>query len=270
MKKRSAPVRFTGQHFTIDPVLIKDAIRLADIQKEDIILDIGAGLGFLTVHLIKHSERVIAIENDIYLTSELQSKFRSNRKVSIFAGDYRAFKAPHESFKVVSNIPFALTSEILTSLMYHNLEFFNQGSLIMQLEPAQKLTRRRYFNPYLAFYHTFYELKLVYEINPESFMPPPTVKSALVQIRKRKNTETIGVEMKEKYLCFLFFMLKFPDLSARTALKKLFRKKQIRELTEGYGLVLENPISSMSAEHFYSCFVTMLKIVPMDYHPAHK
>ena len=53
MTKKKLPVRFTGQHFTIDKVLIKDAIRQADISNQDTVLDIGAGKGFLTVHLLK-------------------------------------------------------------------------------------------------------------------------------------------------------------------------------------------------------------------------
>ena len=53
MTKKKLPVRFTGQHFTIDKVLIKDAIRQANISNQDTVLDIGAGKGFLTVHLLK-------------------------------------------------------------------------------------------------------------------------------------------------------------------------------------------------------------------------
>lgn len=53
MTKKKLPVRFTGQHFTIDKVLIKDAIRQANISNQDTVLDIGAGKGFLTVHLKK-------------------------------------------------------------------------------------------------------------------------------------------------------------------------------------------------------------------------
>ena len=49
MTKKKLPVRFTGQHFTIDKVLIKDAIRQANISNQDTVLDIGAGKGFLTV-----------------------------------------------------------------------------------------------------------------------------------------------------------------------------------------------------------------------------
>ena len=52
MTKKKLPVRFTGQHFTIDKVLIKDAIRQANISNQDTVLDIGAGKGFLTVHFL--------------------------------------------------------------------------------------------------------------------------------------------------------------------------------------------------------------------------
>ena len=51
MTKKKLPVRFTGQHFTIDKVLIEDAIKQANINSQDTVLDIGAGKGFLTVHL---------------------------------------------------------------------------------------------------------------------------------------------------------------------------------------------------------------------------
>ena len=57
MTKKKLPVRFTGQHFTIDKVLIKDAIRQANISNQDTVLDIGAGKGFLT----GQSEKPVAI-----------------------------------------------------------------------------------------------------------------------------------------------------------------------------------------------------------------
>lgn len=50
MIKNKLPVRYTGQHFTIDKVLIDDAIKIAKINESDTVIDIGAGKGFLTVH----------------------------------------------------------------------------------------------------------------------------------------------------------------------------------------------------------------------------
>lgn len=64
MIKNKLPVRFTGQHFTIDKVLIADAIKIAKINETDTVLDIGAGKGFITVHLVRQCINVIAIEND--------------------------------------------------------------------------------------------------------------------------------------------------------------------------------------------------------------
>ena len=58
MTKKKLPVRFTGQHFTIDKVLIEDAIKQANINSQDTVLDIGAGKGFLTVHLFNTSVKI--------------------------------------------------------------------------------------------------------------------------------------------------------------------------------------------------------------------
>lgn len=113
MKKRHrTPVRFTGQHSTIDTILINDAIRLADIQKNDLVLDIGAGSGFITVHLAKYANNVVAIENDNSLISKLRSKFNTTKNVLVAGIDYRKFSVPQKSFKVVSNIKICTMSPL--------------------------------------------------------------------------------------------------------------------------------------------------------------
>jgi len=78
MIKNKLPVRFTGQHFTIDKVLIADAIKIAKINETDTVLDIGAGKGFITVHLVRQCINVIAIENDKSLLCILKNKFANN------------------------------------------------------------------------------------------------------------------------------------------------------------------------------------------------
>lgn len=75
MTKKKLPVRFTGQHFTIDKVLIEDAIKQANINSQDTVLDIGAGKGFLTVHLLKIANIVVAIENDTALVEFFENYF---------------------------------------------------------------------------------------------------------------------------------------------------------------------------------------------------
>src|SRR5690554_6344279 len=138
MTKKKLPVRFTGQHFTIDKVLIKDVIVHAQINSVDTVLDIGAGKGFLTVHLMRNAGKVIAIENDFALSQQLRKKFTNAQNVQVVGCDFRCFVVPKNPYKVVSNIPYGLTSEIFKTLMFKSIENFIGGSMILQLEPAQK------------------------------------------------------------------------------------------------------------------------------------
>lgn len=82
MTKRNCRL-LLGQHSTIDKVLIKDAIRQANISNQDTVLDIGAGKGFLTVHLLKIANNVVAIENDTALVEHLRKLFSGCPKCSL-------------------------------------------------------------------------------------------------------------------------------------------------------------------------------------------
>lgn len=267
MKKKKLPVRFTGQHFTIDKVLIKDAITQANLKINDTVLDIGAGKGFLTVHILQNAKKVIAIENDIDLSQILRKKFNNSKVVQVVECDFKIFEFPKNPFKVVSNIPYGITSEILKKLMFENLLNFLGGTIILQFEPAKKLFSNKIYNPLVVFYHTFYDLKFLYEINPNSFLPPPTVNSALLKI-KRKQTNEISFELKAKYLDFISFMLKEPNLSFRMAFKSIFRMKQIRFLSKKFGIELNDKIVCLSPIQWKSCFLEMLEVVPEKFHPS--
>lgn len=268
MTKKKLPVRFTGQHFTIDKVLIKDAIVQAQINSEDTVLDIGAGKGFLTVHLLRNAGKVIAIENDFALSQHLRKKFANAQNVQVVGCDFRRFVVPKNPYKVVSNIPYGLTSEIFKTLMFESIENFLGGSMILQLEPAQKLFSSKVYNPLTVFYHTFYELKFLYEISPKSFLPPPSVQSVLLRVERKKLS--LDFDLKVKYLDFISFLLQKPDRTVRTALKTIFRKRQIRSISETYGIDLDSPIVYLSANQWKKCFLEMIKVVPEKFHPSKK
>ncbi|QNL48744.1 23S ribosomal RNA methyltransferase Erm [Olivibacter sp. SDN3] len=266
MQRYRRPVRFTGQHFTIDNVLIADAINLVNLKQDDTVLDIGAGKGFITTHLTKHCDKVYAVENDPTLAKLLKQRFHDNKSVEIISLDFRDFVAPKTSFKVVANIPYCLTSALLKYLMYVNMEYFTSASLIMQFEPAQKLTMKSGTDPYKWFYRTFYDFQILYDIGPDSFFPPPKVKSALLRITKKKNWN-IGVEMKEKYLSYLFFMFRKPNSNVSTILKTIFRKNQARHVIQKLHIRENIKVAELSAEKIAGCFDQMLLKVPDRFHP---
>lgn len=266
MKHHKLPVRITGQHFTVDAALIKYTIELAELRHCDLVYDLGGGKGYITDQLLKSTDNVIVIENDKALLNYLRRKFSPVKGVKIIETDILDYTFPNSAFKVVSNIPYSITSHIFKKLMYNNLRNFQGGCIVTQLEPAMKIVSDCNYNPYSIFYKTFYDISLVREISPSSFNPPPTVKSALLCIKRRKET-VIPIESSAAYLRFLFFLLRKPDLAAFTALKTIFRKKQIRFLMEKHHMKLDKAITCMTVEEWINCFVEMRRIVPSSHQP---
>lgn len=265
MKLHKRPVWFTGQHFTIDTALIADAISIANITKSDTVLDIGAGTGFFTAPLALHCRNVLAIENDNALVTMLRQKFATNPKVSVVAADFRRYTLPKKAFKVVSNIPYRITSDILKRLLFTNLEYCRGGVLLLQLQAAQKLVLARQFNPHKVFYRTFFDVTLQYEVPPSSFLPPPRVSSAVLQLTR--NETTLPTDLKVKYLHFLRYLLCQPELSVQTALRRLFQKRQVRKIGEQHGIGLQQPLVSLLPREWLYCFLALLEQVPERFHP---
>lgn len=216
--------------------------------------------------LTKIANNVVAIENDTALVEHLRKLFSDARNVQVVGCDFRNFAVPKFPFKVVSNIPYGITSDIFKILMFESLGNFLGGSIVLQLEPTQKLFSRKLYNPYTVFYHTFFDLKLVYEVGPESFFPPPTVKSALLNIKRKQLF--FDFKFKAKYLAFISCLLEKPDLSVKTALKSIFRKSQVRSISEKFGLNLNAQIVCLSPSQWVNCFLEMLEVVPEKFHPS--
>ncbi|WP_229084563.1 rRNA adenine N-6-methyltransferase family protein, partial [Bacteroides uniformis] len=75
-------------------------------------------------------------------------------------------------------------------------------------------------------------------------------------------------KFKAKYLAFISCMLEKPDLSVKTALKSIFRKSQVRSISEKFGLNLNAQIVCLSPSQWVNCFLEMLEVVPEKFHPS--
>lgn len=127
---------------------------------------------------------VNAIEKDFALMNLLRNRFVHADNLLIIACDFRILVLPYHPFKVDGNIAYGIYSEILKMLLIENGERFLGGAIIMQSEAAKKMYAYKFYNPFILLYHTFYDLQMLYEINPKSFVLPPTVKSALLRIER--------------------------------------------------------------------------------------
>ena len=108
-KLKIRPNKKLGQNFLISKELLNKMLSLADISKEDIILEIGAGLGFLTKSLAEQAKKVFAVEIETKFCEYLMKKLHSFKNIHIINNDILKMEVP-KCTKVVSNIPFSIKS----------------------------------------------------------------------------------------------------------------------------------------------------------------
>lgn len=180
-----APRKGLGQHFLVDKESLEAIISAAEVGPEDTVLEIGPGLGVMTVPLTERAGTVVAVEADRVLGELLQRDRPANLTVEtedILSYDLR--KLP-ERYKVVANIPYYLTSKIFRLL----LEAQNPPevmSLLIQKEVAERIIAKPGNMNILALSVQYYaEAELVRVVERHKFWPAPKVDSAVIKVARR-------------------------------------------------------------------------------------
>ncbi|WP_353685876.1 16S rRNA (adenine(1518)-N(6)/adenine(1519)-N(6))-dimethyltransferase RsmA [Thermodesulfovibrio sp. 3462-1] len=176
-----------GQHFLRNKEILQRIVNVAEIEPQDKVVEIGAGMGDLTALLIEQAREVIAIEIDPALFRILKERFRQRQNLKLFNQD--ALKFPYEEigqFKVVANIPYYITKPIIFRLI--EVRNFISMTLTVQKEVAQRFIAVPGSKAYSALsiivqYYTTAEIK--FYIPAKFFSPPPEVESAVIKIQRR-------------------------------------------------------------------------------------
>lgn len=184
-----------GQNFLIDGEVIADIIDFADISSEDVILEIGPGVGFVTEQLVKQAKKVIAVELDEEAIKELQKLDAPNLEIihkDILKTDIS--ELCNEKIKVVANIPYYITSPIIAHLLgeVDDLENKNRASIKnIILMVQEEVALRMCANPeapgkqygLLSILSQFWaDVKILRKVGRKCFYPAPKVNSALVNL----------------------------------------------------------------------------------------
>lgn len=174
-----------GQCFLFDPSILKRIVEIANLTKEDTVIEIGAGYGNLTVLLAQAAKRVIAIEYDKELTNILHEKLGYYENIEIVHCD--ALRFPYESlnvFKVVANIPYYITTPILFKLLEARKNI-KTITITLQKEVAERIVAQPGNKNYglLSIKMQYYSKPDIKFIIPAgAFRPVPKVDSAVVHI----------------------------------------------------------------------------------------
>jgi len=178
------PKKRLGQHFMIDSTLLQRMISHAELNTEDIILEVGAGFGFLTQLLFPRCKKVIAIEVDPKLVKALQERFYNVENIELIEGDVlKTFVPPFN--KVVSTPPYSISSPLLFWLLEKP---FKLAVLAFQEEFAKRLTAtvgsKDYSRLTVATYYRA-DAELLDHVPKSSFYPPPDVDSTIVRLKPK-------------------------------------------------------------------------------------
>lgn len=170
-----------GQNFLIDRSIIKEQIRYADIDEEDIILEVGAGIGNLTKYLLETANKVIVVEKDRRMTKILKNRFSHHENLEIISSDVLKVDIPFFD-KTVSNIPYVISSPLTFKLLETN---FKKAIIMYQKEFAERMVGKPGTKDYsrLSVACSYYaDIQILKTVPEDAFYPPPKVKSALVEI----------------------------------------------------------------------------------------
>ena len=185
-----------GQNFLVDENIAELEVKKADIKKNDIVLEIGPGKGILTKILAKKAKKVIAIELDENLINNLRKTLPEN--VDLIHDD--ALKVDFETLskfnKIVSNLPFKISSPITFKLLDYDFEL---AILIYQKEFAERLIAslgsKNYSRLSVGLYYKS-KCEIIRTIPRTCFRPQPKVDSSMVRIVPRKSPPFVIVDEK--------------------------------------------------------------------------
>ena len=177
----AAPKKSLSQNFLIDGNIIKKIVALANIQKEDSVLEIGPGPGALTEALLETGAHVIAVEKDRKFAAALQRLQTHDNRLTIYKDDILSWdmRAPKNT-KLIGNLPYAIVSPILGRFLPRK-DLFSSLTLMVQKEVAERLTAHK--SSSLSLFVQFYSTPVKgFVVQPSCFYPVPKVTSAVLQL----------------------------------------------------------------------------------------
>ncbi len=182
----SRPRKRLGQHFLIDPNIVRKIMTVAAVRQDETVLEIGPGRGILTRALCAAARSVIAIELDAKLAADLKTRLAGVENLDLRQGDAMAF--PYDTLPagtvVVANLPYYVSTPILFRLL-EAWRRIDRMVLMLQAEVARRLVAKVGSRDYgilsvLAGYWT--EPSLAFSVSSRCFRPIPEVDSAVVKL----------------------------------------------------------------------------------------
>lgn len=177
-----------GQNYLIDKNKRDQIINFGNIDKNDVILEIGTGIGTLTIELAKKARKVIAIEQDSKICDILAKRIKDEKIDNVELINDDALKVEFPKFnKIISNLPYQISSPITFKFLDYD---FDLAILMYQKEFADRMNGEigtKNYSRLSAMLYFKCDVEKLTEVSQESFIPKPKIDSSVVRLTPKEN-----------------------------------------------------------------------------------
>ena len=251
-----------GQNFLINDEVINEIVKASEISRDDLIIEIGPGLGTLTSKILEKAKKVIAIELDKKMIKILEERFKLYNNLEIINEDVlkvdlhkliekEKVENQIREVKIVANLPYYITTPIIMKLLEDKLDI-TSITVMVQKEVAERLaakTGEKLAGAITYAVEYYSEAKKIVEVPKESFIPEPEVESEVIQLNLR---EEPAVKVKDEVKFFKLIKTSFMQrrktllngisnsgLVEKEKLKQVLKELEIDENIRGEKLTID-------------------------------
>ncbi|MBN1915228.1 MAG: ribosomal RNA small subunit methyltransferase A [Parachlamydiales bacterium] len=224
------PKKRLSQNFLIDGNIVFKIVQSAKISPDDLILEIGPGLGVMTEAMCHRGAHIIAVEKDHQLIPHLRSL---GNTITVYEGDFLQFPLEslqhyNKKMKVISNLPYHIAAPIIIKLLSFSY-LFDSMSFIVQKEVAERMAAQPHTKTYSSFsifvqYHA--TVHYLFDISPHCFFPRPRVTSSFIHLDIKNLSED---DHKEDFFLMVRTLFHQRRKQIVSILKKLYSEETIKE-----------------------------------------
>ena len=243
-----------GQNFIKDDNIIHKIVKYSNIDKDTVVIEIGPGAGSLSKEIVPLSSYALLYEIDTRLNDILSNVLSGNDNYEIIFGDFleQDISDLHERFSnkkiyVVANLPYYITTPIITKLLD---EVYPDRIIVMvQREVALRLSSKygsRDYGMISVLLGSRYDIKKIFDVNRNCFVPIPNVDSAVICLDKNNKLGNTNVELFENLIKCAF---QFKRKNLKNNLKG-YDLDKINDILVSYGYSLSNRAEEIPVEVF--------------------
>jgi len=217
------PKKSLGQNFLLNEKILEKIVSICDLKKDDLVVEVGSGIGNLTKKLAEKVKKVFAIEKDKRLVKILVRRFQNQKNIKVVEGDILKINLKNlgikGNYKIVGNLPYAIAKKVIQKFL--NARPKPKLIVVMvQKEVAQKICAKKgKLNILGVIVQMVSEPKIKMIVKKENFWPRPKVDGALLEIKPKNR------RLENHFLKVLKAGFAQPRKTIKNNLKKIFGKK---------------------------------------------